>query len=203
MKILIQHTFFLVCMAMLVYLSSCTSSTKNTSELANLTFSSNTIQANGIQLHYQEAGEGQPLLFLHGGFGTGEVQFHGQFSSFADAYRLIVPDTRGHGQSTFDTTTFTYELFAEDVYQLLEKLSLDSVYIVGFSDGGITGLILASQHPEKVKSLVAIGANTKPDTIAFPQEAIDWVSTIDVIEMANNLKNSFPKYPTHTSFLNL
>lgn len=196
MRIPIHRYYVLLVVAALhIQFSSCTSSTDKTSASDGLSFSSKTIRVNGIELHYQEAGEGQPILFLHGGFGTGEAQFANQFSTFADGYRLIVADTRGHGESTFDTTGFTYELFAEDVYQLLEKLGLDSVYVVGFSDGGIAGFILASQHPEKVKKLVAIGANTKPDTSAFPQEAIDWVSEMNVTEMANNLRTSFPNYP--------
>lgn len=122
MRIPMQYYVLLVVAALHIQFSSCTSSTDKTSALDGLSFSSKTIKVNGIELHYQEAGQGQPILFLQGGFGTGKAQFANQFSTFADGHRLIVPDTRGHGQTTFDTTRFTYELFVEDVYQLLEKL---------------------------------------------------------------------------------
>jgi pimeloyl-ACP methyl ester carboxylesterase len=159
-----------------------------------LQFTSSSMEVNGINLHYQVAGNGEPILFLHGGFGTGDLQFKPQFEAFKNDYKLISIDTRGHGQSELDSTPLSYHLFAEDTYQFLDKLQLDSINIIGFSDGGITGLILAIEHPEKVKNLVVIGGNTKPDTSAFPQEAIDWVRDMNVAEMATNLETSFPNY---------
>jgi pimeloyl-ACP methyl ester carboxylesterase len=179
------------------FLVSCSpqkkSETKQTTQDMPI-FQSKYVELNGIKIHYQEVGQGEPILFLHGGFGTGELQFEEQFMAFGKDYHIISPDTRGHGQSTFDSTPFNYELFAQDAYLFLEELELDSVHLIGFSDGGITGLILAATHPEKVKNLIVIGANTKPDTSAFPQEAINWVKDMSTEEMAENLKLAMPHY---------
>jgi pimeloyl-ACP methyl ester carboxylesterase len=187
---------FYVIILLVSSLVGCTTKTTETSENQDRQFESHLINLNGINLHYQIAGKGAPLLFLHGGFGTGKLQFQPQFEALKNDYQLISPDTRGHGQSTFDSVPFSYELFAKDVYLLVEELKLDSVNIIGFSDGGITGLILAATHPEKVRNLVVIGGNIKPDTSAFPQEAIDWVRDMNVTEMEKNLEASFPHYPT-------
>jgi pimeloyl-ACP methyl ester carboxylesterase len=70
-----------------------------------------------------------------------------------------VVDTRGQGKSGEDGKTYTYDLFAEDMNALLDHLHLDSVNILGWSDGGNTGLIMAMKYPSKVKRLVTMGAN--------------------------------------------
>jgi pimeloyl-ACP methyl ester carboxylesterase len=71
---------------------------------------------------------------------------------------VIAVDTRGQGKSTEDGKTYTYDLFAEDMNALLDHLKLDSVNIVGWSDGGNTGLIMAMKYPAKVRRLVTMGA---------------------------------------------
>jgi len=158
-------------------------------------FKSGYVNVNGIRLFYKEAGEGKPILFLHGGFGTGDDSFQYQFEKFSKKNRIITIDTRGHGKSEFDDKKFTYELFANDTYDFLEALDIDSVHLVGFSDGGITGTILAGQHPEKIKKLVIIGTNSVSDTTALYPSAIEWVEELDIEQMVANLKSAFPEYP--------
>jgi pimeloyl-ACP methyl ester carboxylesterase len=160
-----------------------------------LKFKSGYVDVNGIRLFYKDAGQGDPILFLHGGFGTGDAQFRHQFEAFYPAHRILNLDTRGHGKSEFDDQKFTYELLADDTYDFLEALDLDSVIIVGFSDGGITGMILAGQHPEKVKQLIVVGANSVPDTTAFYPSDIQWVRDMDVAQMATQLQSEFAEYP--------
>jgi pimeloyl-ACP methyl ester carboxylesterase len=160
-----------------------------------LKFKPGYVNVNGIRLFYKEAGAGKPILFLHGGFATGDYNFQPQFEQFSKKNRIISLDTRGHGKSEFDDKTFTYELFADDTYDFLEALDIDSVNIVGFSDGGITGTILAGLHPEKVKSLVIIGTNSVSDTTAIYLSAIEWVEKLDIKQMADLLKSTFPEYP--------
>ena len=72
---------------------------------------------------------------------------------------MIAVDTRGQGKSGDDGKTYTYDLFADDMAALLDHLHLDSVNIVGWSDGGNTGLIMAMKYPVKVRKLVTMGAN--------------------------------------------
>lgn len=112
---------------------------------------------NGNRIYYEMYGEGTPLLLLHGALQSIK-DFKDQIPDLAKSFKVIAVDTRGHGRSTADTTRLTYELYADDMYKLLNELHLDSVNVLGWSDGGNTGLILAMQHPEKVKKLAVMGA---------------------------------------------
>lgn len=113
---------------------------------------------NGIQIYYEEYGKGQPLLLLHGN-SESIGSFRLQIPEFSKYYKVIAVDTRGQGKSSEDGTTYTYDLFADDMNAFLNYLKLDSVNIVGWSDGGNTGLIMAMKYPAKVKRLVTMGAN--------------------------------------------
>ncbi|MFK7799323.1 MAG: alpha/beta fold hydrolase [Aureispira sp.] len=160
-----------------------------------ISFKSGYIQVNGVRLFYKETGKGTPMLFLHGGFGTSDLHFQHQFEAFANKYRIITLETRGHGKSTFNHKKFSYELFAEDTYAVLEALGVDSALVIGFSDGGITGLVLAEQHPEKVKNLVIIGSNSVPDSTAVYPSDIEWVQNMDIAQTATELQATFPNCP--------
>jgi pimeloyl-ACP methyl ester carboxylesterase len=113
---------------------------------------------NGIRLYYETYGQGPPLLLLHGN-SVSIRSFDLQIPEFAKSYTVIAVDTRGHGKSTEDGKTYTYDLFADDMKAFLDHLGLDSVHVVGWSDGGNTGLIMAMKYPAKVRSLVCMGAN--------------------------------------------
>ncbi len=146
---------------------------------------------NGNKIYYEEYGEGEPLLLLHGALESIR-NYEKQIPALSKSFRVIAVDTRGHGKSTADTTRLTYELYADDTYKLLNELKLDSVNILGWSDGGITGLILAMRHPEKVKKLAAMGANLYPDTTALYGWLIDTVQNqIKVIEAEHKPGSDF------------
>ena len=113
---------------------------------------------NNIRLYYEVYGSGEPLLLLHGN-SSSIASFEKQIPELAKSYKVIALDSRGQGKSTEDGKTFTYELFAEDTRALLDHLQLDSVNVLGWSDGGNTGLILAMKYPAKVKRLAIMGAN--------------------------------------------
>ena len=112
---------------------------------------------NGIKLYYETYGEGKPLLLLHGNSGS-IAQFNEQILPLAEHYKVIAVDTRGQGKSGEDNRLPTYDLFAEDMNALLDQLHLDSVDILGWSDGGNTGLIMAMKYPAKVHKLAVMGA---------------------------------------------
>jgi pimeloyl-ACP methyl ester carboxylesterase len=116
------------------------------------------VLVNGIKMYYEEYGTGEPLLLLHGN--SESIQsFRLQIPEFSKFYRVIAVDTRGQGKSSEDGKTYTYDLFAEDINALLNNLNIDSANILGWSDGGNTGLILAMKYSQKVKKLVTMGAN--------------------------------------------
>jgi pimeloyl-ACP methyl ester carboxylesterase len=119
------------------------------------------VQVNGIRLYFETYGKGQPLLALHGNGQDISALGH-QIKFFSDRYRVIAPDSRGHGRSEMGAGRLTYEQMAEDVNALLEKLNLKQVYVLGWSDGGIVGLLLAIHHPDKVAKLAIMGANLEP-----------------------------------------
>jgi pimeloyl-ACP methyl ester carboxylesterase len=78
----------------------------------------------------------------------------------ANHFRVIAVDSPGHGRSE-QADSLSFELMADYISEMIDKLQLDSVYIVGYSDGGIIALLLASRQPGKVKRVIASGANSK------------------------------------------
>ena len=115
---------------------------------------------NDIQMHYEiyNAAGADPVLLLHGGLGS-TLNWGNQVPELMKTHKVIALDSRGHGRSTRSAQPFGYELMASDVLAMMDYLKLDKVSIIGWSDGGIIGLVLAMQHPERVKGLFAYGAN--------------------------------------------
>ena len=122
--------------------------------------------ANGVKLYYETYGQGPPLLLLHGN-GESINSFRYQIADFARHYQVIAVDTRDHGKSAATKGALTYDLFAQDMVALLDALHVPAAHIVGWSDGGNTGLSLALHYPARVKSLVTMGANLYADTTAI------------------------------------
>jgi pimeloyl-ACP methyl ester carboxylesterase len=79
---------------------------------------------------------------------------------------VIIADSRAQGKSADLSDSLSYEMMADDYNALLEAKHLDSVQVIGWSDGGNIGLLLAIRHPDKVKKLAVSGANLRPDTSA-------------------------------------
>jgi len=114
---------------------------------------------NGIKIYYAIWGDGSPLILLHGGLGNTEY-FGGQVPELAKQYRVIAMDSRGHGRSSRDAQPYSYALMAKDVIALMDFLKIDKASIVGWSDGGIIGLDIAMNYPNRLDRLFAFGANT-------------------------------------------
>ena len=121
---------------------------------------------NGIKIYYETYGTGEPLLLLHGNGGSIEA-FKNQIPFFQNHYRVIAVDSRLQGKSGGSADTLSYEMMAADFAGLLDYLKIDSANVLGWSDGGIDGLILAMNFPQKVKKLAVTGANIIPDTTAL------------------------------------
>lgn len=129
---------------------------------------------NNFKMYYEQYGEGEPLFLIHGNGGSIR-SMRRQIDFFRDKYHVIVADSRGHGKSDLKTDSLNYSQMAKDWLMLAEYLKLDSVNVLGWSDGGIIGLKMAIDQPEKVKKLITMGANIRPDSTAVYQWAIEKV----------------------------
>lgn len=119
------------------------------------------MEVNGSRLHVEREGSGPPLLFLHGGLQFFASDFAVERALFANSRTVVGIDQRGHGHSPDDPRPFSYQAMADDTAAVLRQLGLGKVDIVGNSDGGDVGLLLARDHPELVRRLVVTGANLR------------------------------------------
>ena len=131
-----------------------------------------TAAINDTTIYYETYGQGEPLLLLHGN-GQSIAALDKQIAFFAKHWRVIAVDSRGHGKSGWGKGRLTYDQMAEDISVLLDTLGIKSANVVGWSDGGNVGLILAIRHPAQVTRLATMGALITPDG-AYPW-AQDWV----------------------------
>ena len=122
------------------------------------------VHINDFNMYYEIHGSGEPLLLLHGFFGCGQV-WYPFVETLAEDYQLIIPDLRGHGQSTNPSEVFTHRQAARDVFGLLDHLDIEAVSAIGISSGGMTLLHMAVDQPQRIHALVPVGA-----TIWFPMQ---------------------------------
>lgn len=127
---------------------------------------------NGIKLYYETYGSGEPLIMLHGNGGSIKA-FRNQIPFFSKYYQVIAIDSRLQGKSGGSPDRISYDLMASDFCALLDYLKIKSAYVLGWSDGGIDGILMALNCPDRVKKLAASGANTVPDTTALTRADID------------------------------
>jgi pimeloyl-ACP methyl ester carboxylesterase len=113
---------------------------------------------NGISLYYETYGQGPPVLVLHGA-GAFLETMHYFISGLAPTHTVIAVDSRGQGRSTDGPGPLTYAAMGDDMIKLMDTLHIQQADVVGWSDGGIDGLDMAMKHPDRVRRLVAIGAN--------------------------------------------
>ena len=121
-------------------------------------------KVNGIEMYYATFGSGDPVLLIHGGLGHADV-WASQVAELSKTHKVIVADSRGHGRSTRDAQPFGYDLMASDYLALLDFLKIDKTALVGWSDGGIIGIDIALNHPERLTRLYAQAANVTVDGV--------------------------------------
>jgi pimeloyl-ACP methyl ester carboxylesterase len=136
---------------------------------------SGTVKLKTATLYYETYGSGEPLLLLHGD-SQSIYAFTFQIGDLSKKYKVIAVDTRGQGKSTDETTgPLSYDLFADDMKQMLDSLHIKKANILGWSDGGNTGLIMAVKYPDYVNKLAVMGANLFPTSEAVPDTILDQV----------------------------
>jgi 3-oxoadipate enol-lactonase len=118
------------------------------------------ITVNGLKLFYEDAGEGTPLVLLHG-FPLDHRMWSNQVSALKQSYRLITPDLQGMGQSEVPLTNRTLDQYADDVLSLLDQLHIEQAILGGFSMGGYIAFSLIRKAPARFSALIL--ANTRPE----------------------------------------
>ena len=113
---------------------------------------------NGLQMYYEIHGEGEPLVLIHGAYGT--IDMWGPIlSTLAESHQVIAVEMQGHGHTADINRPIRYETMADDVDALMEHLAIAQADIVGFSMGSGVALQLALRHPERVRKLVPISVS--------------------------------------------
>ncbi len=123
------------------------------------------IEYQGAKIHYVSYGQGEPILLLHGGL-SNKLSWFSQIPWLVSSgRRVILIDTRGHGYSTKGHSKLSYQIFAEDTLQVLDKLGIQRADVVGWSDGGIIALLLGLEAPQRIGKIIAISANFHPSGV--------------------------------------
>lgn len=145
-------------------------------------------------IYYEVKGYGAPVLLLSGGGLQRSVR---DFDSFIPLlpkkYKVITPDSPGQGNSD-QPDTLSYSLLTEYFSQFIDSLKLDSVYVIGWSDGGIAALMLAEKRPDKVKKVIAVGANYTLSGALPPDIDVKTVKPMAVDKWEENNKDVVERY---------
>jgi pimeloyl-ACP methyl ester carboxylesterase len=124
-------------------------------------------EVNGLSLYYEEHGSGQPLIMLHGGYGTGEM-FGAILPLLARGRRVITVDLQGHGRTADVDRPLRFQTMGDDIAALVGHLGLAQADVMGYSPGAAAAVRTAIQHPELVRRLVIVSHPARRDGW-FPQ----------------------------------
>lgn len=115
------------------------------------------VQANGLNIYYEDHGQGTPLLLIHGGVLTSE-SWQPYLPDFTKHFRVITPDTRGHGRTANPIGAMNFRALANDMAALIQALGLQKPFVCGYSDGGQVALELGMRYPELAQAIIIGGA---------------------------------------------
>lgn len=170
----------------------------------------------GTRFYYEIHGEGDPLVLMHGAWATIESLAF-QVGPLSERFKVILVERRGHGRTPDTPGKFTYMQGAEDMKKLMEYIGVKRAHIVGWSDGGVIGLLMARHFPEMVNRFVCISGSyhyrgyTRAFAKSFEESTVEsldpmmvqvynWTSPDDpehfpiVFEKIKGMSNSHPRY---------
>ena len=122
-------------------------------------------EVNELHLYYGEHGEGPPLVLLHGGLMTIDLNFGVALPTLAESHRVIAVELQGHGHTADIERPPTFPDFATDVVTLLDHLGIERFDMVGFSLGGLTAYELVISHADRIRRAVLISADHRNDRV--------------------------------------
>jgi pimeloyl-ACP methyl ester carboxylesterase len=159
----------------------------------------------GVKLHYEEAGTGVPIVFVHE-FAGDVRSWEAQLRHFGKRYRAIAYNARGYPPSDVpdDVERYSQERARDDIRAVLDALSIDKAHVVGLSMGGFATLHFGFTYPQRARSLVVAGAGygAEPDKRAqFADEVEASARRFEEVEMARAAE-TYALGPTRVQFQN-
>lgn len=159
-----------------------------------------TMSLNDFNLSYDDVGEGTiPIIFLHG-YPFDKTMWQGQLDFFESSYRLIPCDIRGFGKSTDEESALSIDLFANDLIQFMDKLSIEKAIICGLSMGGFIALNAIKKFPDRFEALILCDTQCIADTPEVKEKRYKIIEEIES-DGATNFNEGFIKSVFHNDSL--
>jgi pimeloyl-ACP methyl ester carboxylesterase len=121
------------------------------------------VDINGVHMYYEEGGDGSPLVLLHGGMLSIDLNYATLIPGLTTRHQVIGVELQGHGRTADIDRPITPAALAGDVIGLLDHLGLDRVHVMGHSMGAAVALELAVSYPDRVRSIVPASASVRLD----------------------------------------
>ena len=117
------------------------------------------VAVNGVSLHYEETGQGTPLVFVHEFAGDHRSWEH-QLRFFGRRFRTVAYNARGYPPSDVpaDPAAYSQDIAIADLLALLDALDIDKAHLCGLSMGSYTALLTGLRHPDRVRSMTISGS---------------------------------------------
>ena len=116
-----------------------------------------TIDIDGLAVFYETEGDGETIVLLHGGLADNST-WAAQFSGLSPHRRVVAPERQAQGHTPDRPGPLTYQAMADQTVSFLAALGLGPVDLLGWSDGGMVGTLIAAEHPELVRTLTVTGS---------------------------------------------
>ncbi|EAX48897.1 alpha/beta hydrolase fold [Thermosinus carboxydivorans Nor1] len=149
-------------------------------------------KVNGINLYYEDQGQGPALVFIHG-LGENASSWKRQIEFFSKSFRTIVVDLRGHGRSDDGAEFITMDILAKDVLALLDQLGIEKAHFVGHSMGGLINQEIAAHNLHRMLTMTlsdAAGYYPPPLGTTGLEERLKRIDTLSMEEVAEAITNS-------------
>jgi len=151
------------------------------------------IEINRIMIHYEEQGQGLPVIFIHG-FPLNHTIWAPVLPLLKSQARLITPDLRGHGQSEAPASIYSMDQFAEDMRGLMDRLKIDKAVLIGHSMGGYISLAFARLYPERLAGLGLVSTQARTDTPERREARYDSAKAVSAQGTSFAANTLTPKY---------
>jgi pimeloyl-ACP methyl ester carboxylesterase len=151
------------------------------------------VKVNDLTVYYETFGTGEPLVLLHGGTATRRM-WEKFVPTFSKHFKVIAPDSRGHGKTDNPSGEFGFRLMADDTAGLIRALGLERPSICGYSDGGQICIEIGMRYPDVANKLVIVSAHNRlqdADIASLRDVGIEAPGVVDVQKSRDRLPRSF------------